>query len=284
MNFSRTLTAVATMFVAALLVLGGTTFAAQAAPGPVPSSSPRIEPGVGMVTAGIPCTANFIFTDAKQNTYVGYAARCAAERAATRSNGCEGATLPLGTRVRFVRAGSGASKGKTLGYGTLAYSSWTAMKRAKVSGPRCHSNDFALVKVNRAHLRKVSPTVPQWGGPVALGAMPKAGGQVFGYAGSALAGGHFEQATAPRMGPVLRSGAWGGTVAAGAPGTRGESGSGYLDSRGHAVGVLSARFPGSVAPISGVGSLARQVGFARQHGVKGLKLVRGHVFGTSAVL
>lgn len=286
MNFRRTLAAVATMLVTPLLVLGGTTSATQAAPGPAAQSPARIEPGVGMVTAGVACTANFVFTDARKNTYVGYAARCAAKRAATRSNGCERATLPLGTRVRFVRGASATSKGRTLGHGRLAYSSWTAMKRAKVAGARCSTNDFALVRVDRAYLRKVSPTVPQWGGPVALGEMPAAGTQVFGYARSAPAGGAFEQAAAPRMGPMLRSGVWGGTVAigpSGAPGTRGEAGSGLLDSRGRAVGVLSVLALDS-AGTSRVGALSQQVAFARRHGVKGLRLVRGRAFGTSAVL
>lgn len=282
MNFSRIVAAVAIVLVAPLVTLGGTTSIAQAVPGAGFEASARIAPGVRMVTAGRSCTANFVFTDAKRNLYVGYAARCAAKRATARPNGCKVATVPLGTRVRFTGV-SASGKAVLIGRGRLAYSSWTAMKRAKSAGTRCATNDFALVKVDRAARRKVSPTVPQWGGPVALAALPRAGSQVFGYAAASPAG-YFQPAVAPTMGSMLRSSAWAGTVGIGAPVALRAVGGGYLDSRGRAVGVLSRRGTDSASGSGTVGSLAAQVAFARSHGVKGLRLVKGHAFGVGAVL
>ncbi len=50
-----------------------------------------------MYTDGAQCTANFVYTDAAGDTYVGYAAHCAGTGAATDTDGC------TATRSRSAR-------------------------------------------------------------------------------------------------------------------------------------------------------------------------------------
>src|SRR5215217_2426708 len=104
---ARVLIAIVTTF-AALAVVPSTAGAWA------PAASATIHPGVQTVTAGGQCTANFIYT-AGGNTYIGQAAHCSSTGAATDTDGCLAASLPLGTPVEIP----GASRP-----GTLVYSSW----------------------------------------------------------------------------------------------------------------------------------------------------------------
>ena len=97
--------------------------------GYAPADTARIHPGTMMYTDGAQCTANFVYTDASANTYVGYAAHCAGLGAATDTDGCQAASLPLGTKVSFVEGGSLVDEGTQVGTGTLAYSSWLTEKK-----------------------------------------------------------------------------------------------------------------------------------------------------------
>src|SRR5215207_673304 len=83
-----------------------------------PAGQATVHPGVQTVTAGGQCTANFVYT-AGGETYLGQAAHCASTGAATDTDGCLAASLPLGTPVEVT----GASRP-----GTLAYSSWVTMQ------------------------------------------------------------------------------------------------------------------------------------------------------------
>src|ERR1700754_2094065 len=94
-----------------------------------PADTAQIHPGVQAYTEGAQCTANFVFTDGGGATYVGYAAHCAGTGAATDTNGCDAASLPLGTRVDFAEGGSLVSEGTRVGGGTLVYSSWLTMQQ-----------------------------------------------------------------------------------------------------------------------------------------------------------
>ena len=76
-----------------------------------PAATAEIHPGTMMYTDGAQCTANFVFTDASANVYVGYAAHCAGLGEATDTNGCAADSLPLGTRVTFNEGGSLLSDG-----------------------------------------------------------------------------------------------------------------------------------------------------------------------------
>ena len=117
-----------TLAVLGSAVLGAALVAAPAAQagtsGYAPADTARIHPGTMMYTDGAQCTANFVYTDASANTYVGYAAHCAGLGEATDTDGCQAASLPLGTKVSFIEGGSLVDEGTQVGTGTLVYSSW----------------------------------------------------------------------------------------------------------------------------------------------------------------
>jgi hypothetical protein len=249
---------------AAVTVLGPTGPAVAAGAG-------RIGPGTQMVTAGRSCTANFVFRDARHRVYVGYAASCATQGTRV-ADACTARSLPLGTRVRF------ADRGRTLGYGTLRYSSLRAMHRAGVTDPAtCAANDFALVRVRGAARQRVAASVAYWGGPSSIGTLPAVGTTVFGLLRPAA-----RSRTIPRVGEVASVGTDKAIVTTALPSTRAARGSGFQDMSGRAVGILTAS---SGSGSNTVVSLSDAVAFARAHGVAGLRVVRGHdAFTGSAIL
>jgi hypothetical protein len=256
---------VVTAALGVVTVLGATGPAVAAGAG-------RIGPGTQLVTAGRTCTANFVFRDARHRVFVGYAASCATRTATSGPSTCTARPLPLGTRVRF------ADHGRTLGYGELRYSSLRALRRAGITdAATCANNDFALVEVRGSARRRVDPTVPYWGGPSGLGALPAIGSTVFGLA-RPTAGAR----TIPRAGAVTVAGSGAITVTTPLPSTRGARGSGFLDSSGHAVGILTTSTSTGENTVVG---LAAAVVYARAHGVAGLRVVHGHdAFSGSAIL
>ncbi|GAA1931732.1 hypothetical protein GCM10009737_37140 [Nocardioides lentus] len=241
-----------------------------------PVGRATITPGVQMYTAGAQCTANFVFTDARDRVYVGYAAHCAGLGEATDTNGCEAGSLPLGTPVRFARGGTLAGAGETLGRGRLAYSSWLTMgERGTTAANPCAANDFALVRVGTAHERKVNPSVPFFGGPVGRGGVPAAGATLVSYGSSSA---RPSAVLSPKVGASLGSthGGWGFDAYTLTPGIPGDSGSGLMDGRGRAVGTLSTVALAPLPASNGVGSLARELDFAqRTSRIPGLRLVPG---------
>lgn len=274
------------------------------------------------------CTANFVFHStsytfrtvryrtkagrmatkrvrvAHPHTYVGMAAHCVgvAKNSDSDLNGCHESvgSLPIGTRVYFyqgVASGKsvlgigigGGSSGTRIGSGVLRYSSWIAMKRAHtaVGSLACNYNDLALVEVSGTDLKRVNPTVPYFGGPTKIAGLPGAGASVYTVGNSSLRG--TERSTSGR---VSTYGAWEDIIGKqGSQGVPGDSGSGYMNSSGQAVGVLStcissngiASLLGQTScPQNGIGSLAQEVAFARAHGLPNLTLVRGRApFSTS---
>ncbi|RYP82496.1 hypothetical protein EKO23_21685 [Nocardioides guangzhouensis] len=231
-----------------------------------------------MVTRGSQCSGNFVFTDARDRVYVGYAAHCAGLGEATDTNGCRARSVPLGTRVRFAAHMTLVSPGTTHGYGRLAYSSWRNMRQRRLTGgARCTYNDFALVRVEAHYVRHVNPSLPWWGGPTGLGpGRLGQGDRVVGHGSSGLRAGL--SPLGPKTGTSLgqSGGGWTHDVYTATPGVPGDSGSGYLDGQGRALGVLStvevAPLPGS----NGIGDLRRELRYA-QHwsGIRGLRLVLG---------
>jgi hypothetical protein len=243
-----------------------------------PADTAEIHPGVQMYTDGAQCTGNFVFTDGAGNVYVGYAAHCAGTGAATDTNGCDAGSLPLGTKVDFVEGGSLVSGGTTVGSGTLAYSSWLTMQQRNETDPNaCDYNDFALVKVAAADVAKVNPSIPFWGGPVALNTDGSAAGEtVYSYGNSSLRGGVEE--LSPKQGTSLgvTGDGWSHPVYTVTPGVPGDSGSAFLDSEGNALGTLSTLAIAPLAGSNGVGDLALELGYAQQYGgLSGLTLVPG---------
>ena len=243
-----------------------------------PAGSAQITPGVQMYTEGAQCTANFVYTDGAGNVYVGYAAHCAGTGAATDTNGYDAGSLPLGTKVTFNRGGSLVSDGTQVGTGTLAYSSWLTMKRlGETDDNACAYNDLALVKVSAADVGKVNPSVPFWGGPVGLNTTGTSTGEtVYSYGNSSLRGG--VELLSPKQGTSLGtdSGGWNHPVYTVTPGIPGDSGSGFLDANGRAMGTLSTVQLAPLAGSNGVGDLAHELAYAQAHsGISGLALVPG---------
>ena len=245
-----------------------------------PAGTAKIHPGTMMYTEGAQCTANFVYTDGAGNTYVGYAAHCAGTGAATDTDGCVAQSLPLGTRVTFVEGGSLLSEGTTVGTGTLAYSSWLTMQQnGETDVPTCAFNDLALVKVDAGDVGKVNPSVPVWGGPVGIDTDGTAAGDtVYSYGNSSLRAGITQ--LSPKQGLSLGDAAadagWSHPVYTLTPGVPGDSGSGFLDDQGRALGVLSTLAIAPLAGSNGVGDLNHELGYAQAHsGIAGLALVPG---------
>ena len=257
---------------AVVLAVGAVTAGATAAPAKKPAFAPAsaatVTPGVQTVTGGSQCTANFVFTDAAGAVYLGQSAHCASTSGATETDGCRAGSLPLGTRVQV----DGASRP-----GTMVYSSWLAMQKAKEKDENaCAYNDFALIRLDPADIGRTNPSVPVFGGPVALDVDgTSVGEQVVSYGNSSLRFGL--SSTSPKRGVSLGDtfGGWTHTVYTASPGIPGDSGSAVLDGSGRAIGTLSTvallPYPGS----NGVSDLAHQMAYARSHGVPGLTLVPG---------
>lgn len=254
------------------------------------------------------CTANFVFRSvsytskvvyvqgvrrvvrvAHPHVYVGMAAHCvgAATNSDTDTNGCTSGSLPLGTPVYFYQGVSGGSSlagivslgngsnGRRIGSGVLRYSSWLAMKRAHTTNAAtCAYNDLALVEVSSANLRQVNPTVPYFGGPTRLAPLPGAGAAIYTVGNSSQRG--TERSTS---GHVDSHSLWSDLVTTQDPGVPGDSGSGYMNASGQAVGVLSTLNCSGLLGLSctqnGIGSLYQEVAFARAHGLSNLTLTPG---------
>lgn len=249
---------------------------ADAARAWAPEATATIKPGVQMVTGDAQCTGNFVFKDAAGNVYVGYAAHCAGRGKDTQTNGCTTPTWTVGKAVTFVKGGNLFSAGTAVGTGRLAYTSWGTMQRLKVkNAARCAYNDFALVRVDRASVARVNPTVPGFGGPIGIAALLKTGAPVYTVGSSSLRG-----TTAKKTGKIL--GVVGGglaySVRTGNPGIPGDSGSGFLDASGRIVGVLSTINIGfSLQPVTNtMGNIGAELAWAQKYsGIKGLVLVAG---------
>ena len=231
-----------------------------------PAAGAPIHPGVMTETAGAgQCTSNFVFKR-KQDIYIGQAAHCSGTGDATETDGCDAKSLPLGTKV----AVDGARK-----RGTLAYNSWLKMQKVGESGEEaCAFNDLALVRLARSDARRVNPSIPSFGGPAGIGEA-RAGERVHTYGNSSLRGGVTE--LSPKSGSVIERspGGWSYTVYTATPGIPGDSGSAFLNSSGQALGVLSTVAIAPLAGSNGVGSIAKELAYAKAHGLKRLRLVNG---------
>ena len=216
----------------------------------------QIHPGVMTFTEGAgQCTSNFVFRDGS-GTYLGQAAHCAGTGAATDTNGCEADSLPIGTPVEI----DGASRP-----GSLAYSSWLTMQgKGETNQNACEYNDFALVRVHADDVGKVDPTVPRFGGPTAVGpSSGMLGDTVFSYQNSSLRLG--VQQLRPKQGVVIQSAGngWSRTVLTATPGVPGDSGSGFMDAQGRAIGTLSTLQVLPQPGTNGVADLRSELGYMR---------------------
>jgi hypothetical protein len=241
---------------------------ASAAPTWAPAGSAAVHPGVQLFTAGAQCTANFIYSDGT-NTYIGQAAHCSGTDGNTATNGCTSHSLPIGTPVEIT----GATKP-----GTLVYNSWLTMQGLGESdADTCQYNDLALVQIDPADVGKVNPSVPSFGGPIALNtAGTTTGSKVYSYGNSELRLGL--SPLSPKTGVSLgdSNGGWNHTVYTVTPGIPGDSGSGFLDAQGRALGVLSTVAIAPIPASNGVGDLSRELAYMQAHSAfSGVNLVPG---------
>jgi len=244
------------------------------------AGSATIHPGTMMYTAGAQCTGDFVFADAANNTYLGYAAHCAGTGSATDTNGCQSDSVPLGTRVDLTNDGNLLSEGTVVGHGTLAYSSWITERRLSTSDPNtCAYNDLALVRIDAGDVSKVNPSVPFWGGPTGIDNDGTAtGDRVWTYGNSSLRGGlsPLSPHTGVSLGDDAADGGWSHPLYTVSPGIPGDSGSGLMSQGGKAVGVLSTLGLAPLPASNNIGDLAKELAFAQVHsGISGLHLVHG---------
>ncbi len=263
---SRSIRRAVLVTLTAVCVLAPTV--ATAAPTWGPAATAPVHPGVQTVTSGGQCTANFIYTSRTGSVYIGQAAHCSGTGAATETDGCSSASLPLGTPV----AVAGASKP-----GKLVYNSWITMHaRGEKDPDACAYNDLALVKLDKADAAKVNPSIPLFGGPTGIGGPSAQGDQVYSYGNSSLRNGITQ--LSPKRGVVVQTdgNGWSRVVYTVTQGIPGDSGSAFLNADGAAIGILSTVAIAPLAGSNGVGDLGRELAYAQAHaGISGLKLAKG---------
>lgn len=232
--------------------------------GPPWNPSGAIHPGIMTYTQGSQCTANFVFYNAA-DVFIGQAAHCAGTGGPTDTNGCTAGSHPLGTPVDL---GTG-------NLGSLAYSSWLVMQSVgtPATAPECLGNDFALVKVAEADEGNVNAAVPFFGGPVGVGPTVGLGigDSVYSFGNSGLRFG-VEPVLAWKHGTVLFSDDWSATVYTATPGIPGDSGSGFMDANGRAIGVLSTVALAPYALSNDISGLQSALAYRSAHGGGALSL------------
>jgi hypothetical protein len=233
-----------------------------------PAAAAPVHPGVQTHTAGAQCTSNFVFEDGA-SVYLGQAAHCSGTGGQTETDGCTSASLPTGTPVEVA----GASKP-----GTLVYDSWLTMQAKGETDPdTCAYNDLALVKLDPADVGKVNPSVPGFGGPTAVGSAGELGSTVYSYGNSELRGGVTK--LSPKQGIAIQNegGGWSHVVGTLTPGIPGDSGSGFMNGSGEAIGVLSTLQLAPLPATNGVGDLGKELAYLRTNaaGFSGVQLVPG---------
>jgi hypothetical protein len=250
-----------------------------------PEGSATIHPGVmtftnapSFVAGASQCTANFVFTDASGNAYLGQAAHCSSTGEDTETNGCTTKSLPLGTPIYSgTLVEGGVENGTELG--TLAYNSWIAMQaKGEKDANTCAFNDLALIKILPGQVANVNPTVPFWGGPDGLApAALKAGERVFSYGNSILRAGisALSPKTGVSLGEVEPTGGWSEELYTLSPGIPGDSGSAFMDASGNALGVLSTVELAPTPAANGVGTLAKELAYANAFTGLGLSVATG---------
>jgi hypothetical protein len=251
----------------ASLALGAGLLPPAAASAWAPTETATVHPGVQVFTEGGQCTANFVFQGGG-DVYLGQAAHCAGTGGQTETDGCTSGSLPLGTPVEVT----GASKP-----GTLAYSSWLTMQANGETNPdACAFNDFALIRIDPADVGSVNPSVPGFGGPTGVGAAGGLGSTVYSYGNSSLRGG--VTLLSPKQGIVVQSqgNGWSHNVVTLTPGIPGDSGSGFMNKSGQAIGTLSTLQLAPVAGSNGVGDMAKELAYMQANSsLTGVQLVPG---------
>lgn len=249
------------------LALAALTLLPAVASAWAPASTATVHPGVQTYTEGAQCTSNFVFQEGTA-VLLGQAAHCSGTGGQTETDGCTSGSLPVGTPVEV----SGATKP-----GHLAYNSWLTMQANGEKDPNtCAYNDLALIRLDSADIGTVNPSVPGFGGPTGVGSVGGLGSTVYSYGNSELRGGITK--LSPKQGIVIENegNGWSHIVSTVTPGIPGDSGSGFMNESGQAVGVLSTLQILPLAGTNGVGDLAKELAYERAHGpFPNLQLVHG---------
>ncbi|MFA9207247.1 MAG: hypothetical protein ACEQSN_02945, partial [Yersinia sp. (in: enterobacteria)] len=130
----------------------------------------------------------------------------------------------------------------------------------------CAYNDFALVRVAKADVRKVNPSIPFWGGPTGIDRDgTRTGERVYSYGNSSLRGGLsvLSPKTGVSLGDAAADRGWSHPLYNLTPGVPGDSGSAFLDARGRAIGTLSTLGLLPLPASNNIGDLARELDYAR---------------------
>jgi hypothetical protein len=232
-----------------------------------PTGTATVHPGVQTFTAGAQCTSNFVFEEGS-TVFIGQAAHCSGTGGQTETDGCTSGSLPIGTPVEVI----GASKD-----GTLSYNSWLTMQAdGESDADTCAYNDLALIRLDPADVGSVNPSVPGYGGPTGVGSANEPGSTVFSYGNSELRGGVTK--LSPKQGTLIQNEGegWSHIVVTLTPGIPGDSGSGFMNEAGQAIGVLSTLQIAPLAGTNGVGDIAKELAYERAHGpYPNLQLVPG---------
>jgi hypothetical protein len=231
-----------------------------------PAASATIHPGVMTFTEGAQCTSNFVFQDAS-NVYIGQAAHCSGTGAATETDGCLAESLPEGTPVEV----DGASRP-----GTMVYNSWVRMQANGETNPdACAYNDFALVRLDPADVPNVNPSVPGFGGPTGVGTVGGLGSNVYSYGNSSLRAGVTK--LSPKRGVIVANegNGWSHNAYTLTPGIPGDSGSGFMNDSGQAIGVLSTIELLPRAGSNNFGDMAKEIAYMHANSSIGANLVPG---------
>jgi hypothetical protein len=245
----------------------GAALSPAAASAWAPAGSATVHPGVMTFTDGAQCTSNFVYQDGS-SVYLGQAAHCSGTGAATETNGCDSGSLPVGTPVEVA----GASRP-----GTLVYNSWITMQaKGETNADACAYNDFALIKIDPADVASVNPSVPGFGGPTGVGTVGGLGSTVYSYGNSSLRGGVTQ--LSPKQGAIVQNegNGWSHNAYTLTPGVPGDSGSGFMNASGGAIGVLSTVELLPRAGSNNFGDLGKELAYMRANSsLSGVRLVPG---------
>ena len=118
--------------------------------------------------------------------------------------------------------------------------------------------------------------MPGFGGPTGVGTAGGTGSTVYSYGNSELRGGVTK--LSPKQGVVLQNegNGWSHVVATLTPGIPGDSGSGFLNGSGGAIGILSTLQLAPLPATNGVGDLAKELAYMHANSSFGeVQLVHG---------
>ena len=210
-------------------------------------------------TEGAQCTSNFVFTDGGEHVPRARRPTAPAPERRPRPTAATRGSLPLGTPVEI----DGATQP-----GTLVYNSWIAMQNAGETERRhLRVQRLRAGQASAADAASVNPTVPAFGGPEGLGpSEAELGDTVYSYGNSSLRQGVTK--LSPKQGVVVESAGngWSRTVYTLTPGVPGDSGSGFMNESGQAIGTLSTLAIAPVPASNGVGRPAQGAELPEQLG------------------